>query len=242
MVTFPEWAEVTVYRITQGVRAGYTATVYWLETYGTIGGSDLPNAMWEHRARGQIDKCAEAAALRMAFPEELSEPTAEEMEGQRIFNPDVARDITPKSDGIEAPPPPTAALAPPRDKAVNNIAPVINAEPKEPARKPDNGEAPPPPKSLKKQARASAEEPAKEATISPGQKRLIEDLKASAEALDAREEKPFDQGVYLAELEKKLSVDDADLDELAARHDAIADQLNKAGKIAAAGLFKAYAR
>lgn len=82
-VRFPEWMEVTVYRVTHGLRCAYTARVYWLEAYGKHAGSDLPNDMWQRRSRGQLDKCTEAAALRMAFPEEIGgEYSAEEMEGQ----------------------------------------------------------------------------------------------------------------------------------------------------------------
>jgi hypothetical protein len=59
--------------------------VKWLEAYATIGRSDLPNEMWQSRPEGQIEKCAEAAALRKAFPEELgNELTAEEMAGRAI--------------------------------------------------------------------------------------------------------------------------------------------------------------
>jgi len=42
--------------------------------------------MWAKRPRGQLEKCAEAAALRRAFPEEIgNEYAAEEVEGQ-AFN------------------------------------------------------------------------------------------------------------------------------------------------------------
>lgn len=71
-VTFPEWASVTVYRIIRGQRVAFAGPrVYWLETYSTQGRSDVPNDMWCNRPRGQLDKCAEAAALRAAFPEEV---------------------------------------------------------------------------------------------------------------------------------------------------------------------------
>jgi hypothetical protein len=40
--------------------------------------------MWARRVRGQIAKCAEAQALRKAFPELCSLPTAEEMEGKHL--------------------------------------------------------------------------------------------------------------------------------------------------------------
>ena len=46
--------------------------------------SIAPNAMWQKRPRGQIAKCAAAQALRIAFPEIASQPTAEEMEGKAV--------------------------------------------------------------------------------------------------------------------------------------------------------------
>ena len=70
-VTFPEWAQVTVYRTMHKERVAFAGPqVYWIETFGKNSGGG-PNSMWETRPRGQIDKCAEAAALRAAFPEEI---------------------------------------------------------------------------------------------------------------------------------------------------------------------------
>lgn len=85
-VTFPEWCSVTVYRIVQGQRVGFSSgRVYWRETYATAKrDTEAPNAMWKKRPRGQIEKCAEALALRRAFPELGAQPTAEEMEGRVI--------------------------------------------------------------------------------------------------------------------------------------------------------------
>lgn len=84
-VTFPEWAQVHVYRMVGGERMLFAGPkVYWLETYAKAGSRSLaPNSMWQQRPRGQLEKCAEAAALRRAFPEEAGgDLTAEEMEGQ----------------------------------------------------------------------------------------------------------------------------------------------------------------
>lgn len=73
-VEFPEWCQLTVYRMMQGQRVAFPGPrVYWLETYATMGKSDVPNEMWETRPIGQLEKCAEAAALRRAFPEEMGE-------------------------------------------------------------------------------------------------------------------------------------------------------------------------
>lgn len=88
-VTFPEWCKVTVYRqLRTGHIAEFTAVEYWIENYAIKGGKEQdqsPNAMWSKRVRGQLAKCAQAQALRMAFPEAVgAEPTAEEMEGKAI--------------------------------------------------------------------------------------------------------------------------------------------------------------
>ncbi|MFM7010971.1 MAG: recombinase RecT, partial [Betaproteobacteria bacterium] len=46
--------------------------------------SVAPNAMWQKRPYAQLAKCAEAQALRKAFPEFGSAATADEMEGKEI--------------------------------------------------------------------------------------------------------------------------------------------------------------
>lgn len=75
----PEWCKVTVYRVVSGQRVGFTACEFWSENYATAGrDSSAPNSMWSKRPRGQIAKCAEAQALRKAFPELGSQPTADE--------------------------------------------------------------------------------------------------------------------------------------------------------------------
>jgi phage recombination protein Bet len=83
-ITFPECAQVTVFRIVQGERVAFAGPpVYWLEAYAsTKDGS--PNSMWQKRPRGQLDKCAEAAALRAAFPEEIGDDLTSD-EGPMIF-------------------------------------------------------------------------------------------------------------------------------------------------------------
>jgi len=96
-VSYPDWCRVTVKRILDnGTIAEFTAREYWMENYAIKGGKEksvAPNAMWLKRPRGQIAKCAAAQALRIAFPEIASQPTADEMEGKSI-NPD---DLAPPS-------------------------------------------------------------------------------------------------------------------------------------------------
>lgn len=104
-VTFPEWARITVSRMLNGIPCVFTSPkVYWLETYAKWANTEVPNDMWAKRPSGQLEKCAEAAALRCAFPEEIgNDLTAEEMEGQVIL--DHARDVTPPAIPATTPPP-----------------------------------------------------------------------------------------------------------------------------------------
>ena len=78
-VEYPDFCKVTVYRMIGGQRVPFTACEFWTENYATAKrDSDQPNAMWRKRPRGQLAKCAEAQALRKAFPELGSQPTADE--------------------------------------------------------------------------------------------------------------------------------------------------------------------
>lgn len=92
-ITFPVWCRVTVKRLMQnGQIAEFAATERWKENYAVKGGKEksiAPNAMWSKRPYAQIAKCAEAQALRKAFPEFGSQPTADEMEGKQLNEVDV---------------------------------------------------------------------------------------------------------------------------------------------------------
>jgi phage recombination protein Bet len=82
--SYPEWCEISVFRLVQGMRCEFSSgKVYFKEIYATAGAdTSLPNAMWRKRPRGQLEKCAEAMALRRAFPEVGAQPTADELEGK----------------------------------------------------------------------------------------------------------------------------------------------------------------
>jgi len=82
-VTFPQWCKYTVYKVIGDRLVAFVAKEYWLENYATEGkDSEAPNSMWKKRIYAQLAKCAEAQALRKAWPEIGQGPTAEEMEGK----------------------------------------------------------------------------------------------------------------------------------------------------------------
>lgn len=120
-VTFPLWCRITVYRIIKGVKCKFVGPkTLWRESYATVGGSDIPNEMWESRSEGQLEKCAEAAALRRAFPEEIgNELSAEEMAGRRVEElKDVEVATEPKD---AAPPRPTPTSATPEQDRTGHL-------------------------------------------------------------------------------------------------------------------------
>lgn len=65
---FPTSATMTVWRIVQGVRCPFTATARWSEYYP----GDKQGFMWKTKPHIMLAKCAEALALRKAFPKQLA--------------------------------------------------------------------------------------------------------------------------------------------------------------------------
>lgn len=179
---FPEWAEITLYRIVKGQRVAFNPpAVYWEETYGIqgkFGESDLPNSMWQKRARGQLAKCCEAAALRFTFPEEIgNDITAEEMEGQQFYGADnakVVKDVTKPSSE-----PPAEAAAAPEPEIITDIEPVPSDEdaPESPVEVVDDktDDAPEP------EPEAQSEQPVKEETPELSRSELYAQLWERAE-------------------------------------------------------------
>lgn len=101
-VTYPAWCKIVVKRsLLDGQVCEFAAVERWKENYATKRNNvTTPNAMWARRPYAQLAKCAEAQALRKAFPEIGSQPTADEMEGKEIE----ARDITPAAEHKPAEP------------------------------------------------------------------------------------------------------------------------------------------
>lgn len=65
----PKKASVTVYKMVQGQRVPFTASARWDEFYP----GDALGFMWKSKPCVMLGKCAEAQALRKAFPAELSD-------------------------------------------------------------------------------------------------------------------------------------------------------------------------
>lgn len=82
----PIKAKVTVYRMVEGTRCAFAAEARWDEFYSPVGG------MWDRMPHVMIGKCAEAQALRKAFPAELSSLYTDD-EMNQAANPTKAQDI-----------------------------------------------------------------------------------------------------------------------------------------------------
>jgi phage recombination protein Bet len=73
----PRRATVTVWKLVQGVRCPFTSTARWEQYYP----GETQGFMWKKMPHLMLGKCAEALALRKAFPHELSGIyTTDEME------------------------------------------------------------------------------------------------------------------------------------------------------------------
>jgi len=117
-ITYPQWCRVTVKRaLANGSVVEFSAREFWRECYAAKGGKEksvAPNAMWSKRPYGMLAKCAEAQALRKAFPELGNAPTAEEMIGQAM---DLEAEAQPYSPPAPPPPPQLPIYS---DAAFNN--------------------------------------------------------------------------------------------------------------------------
>ena len=83
-VTAPEWCEMTIYRWNDAakLKTEYPVRIYFREVVA-LKKDGTPNERWTKAPVQMLTKCAEAAGLREAFPDELGGThTADELEGQ----------------------------------------------------------------------------------------------------------------------------------------------------------------
>ena len=100
--TAPFKAIVTVYKFVSGQRCAFTAVAYWAEYWP----DDKKGSMWEKMPCTMLAKCAEALALRKAFPADLSGVYTREEMAQSQFE-DVPFEVvntTPPTVKKELPP------------------------------------------------------------------------------------------------------------------------------------------
>lgn len=112
---FPVKATVTVYKMVQGQRCPFSATARWDEYFP---GEDQ-GFQWRKMPHAMLSKCAEALALRKAFPADTS--------GLYIHE---------EMDQADAPPPPleVVGMAAPKKAVIEETPTRVFGEPSEPAR------------------------------------------------------------------------------------------------------------
>lgn len=129
---YPVKASVTVYKMLNGQRVPFTATARWSE-YVQVGKDGRPSNLWAKMPYLMLAKCAEALALRKAFPNELS----------GIYSDVEMHQATNILGDLPTPEKFTKEEAPKVDfGAPEDTRPEMKREPKLPeAKKPDDGAA-----------------------------------------------------------------------------------------------------
>lgn len=97
----PTKATVTVWKIVAGQRVAFTASARWNEYVQTKKDKTV-NSMWSKMPYGQLAKCAEALALRKAFPEEVG-GLLTDVEMHQADNEDDRKDVhNPNQPNLES--------------------------------------------------------------------------------------------------------------------------------------------
>lgn len=116
----PNVAKVTVYRLVQGQRVGFTASARWTEYVQTKDGN--PIGLWGKMPYLMLGKCAAALAYRKAFPNDLSGIyTHEEMQQADKEVPAVVDTTTGEVTESPKPEKKKAKLPPTSDAKINQL-------------------------------------------------------------------------------------------------------------------------
>lgn len=120
----PLEARVTVYRLVHGQRCAFTGVAYWDEYFPQEANAQF---MWKKMPKSQLAKCAEAIALRKAFPSDLSglyEPAEmnqagfefREQEDNNPMKKEIAAPVVTAGFEFKQPPQPEVLLHPSRSQ------------------------------------------------------------------------------------------------------------------------------
>lgn len=123
----PQWARVTVRKIVQGQVFDVTRTAQWAEYYPGEGGV---GTMWRNMPQVMLPKCAEAQALRAAFPADLSGLYVDE-EMHQADTIDVHGTVQPHAPAPQAAPAPTPELPDVLQQRKDALAAAIRGMPDE---------------------------------------------------------------------------------------------------------------
>jgi phage recombination protein Bet len=179
LVTVPQWCKVTVYRMVcsndktgEKTRVAYTSKEYFDEVVARTR-EGVINSMWQKRSRGQLVKCATAAALRSAFPEEAGgEMTMEEMAGKTIGSDAIDTDFSVVQESPSDIPDPVD-LGTAADVAAESQASSADKTPP-PERKPEQA---PPEKKTGGYTRTNASDPSNfKIEVTDGARRMIDGM------------------------------------------------------------------
>lgn len=104
-VTYPEWCQITLYRIVAGHRVPFPGPkVYFSEVFSRMGRfADVPNDKWQKSPVQMLEKVSESAALRRAFPEEVGDERAIEEYNDAEGEGENAWDVTNEGSASTAP-------------------------------------------------------------------------------------------------------------------------------------------
>lgn len=126
-VTAPEWCELTVFRWSKEAqqRIEFPVRVLFRES-AVLTKDGKVNDRWGKAPMQMLTKCAEAAALREAFPDEFGgEPTYEEMEGREI---DAAGVAAPHQGKPRTQPPRAITRQAPTPSQIKDVPPITGEE------------------------------------------------------------------------------------------------------------------